>query len=136
MRDLLRNLLDAAAMDPAIQTMDDMAARLIEQGVRLGHPDAGQEDRNHYDWFMPANPQAAVDAYLDDFEAKMWEALTDPFVHDMAQAVLPLIAAYRAVRPAATCDDGHVLNGLDCWCRPYPDTEDPTVIIHRTAGRA
>ncbi len=55
---------------------------------------------NHYEWFMPEDPTAAVDDYLDEFEAKMREALTDPFVHDMAQSVLPLIAAYRAARPA------------------------------------
>lgn len=66
-----------------------------------GHPDAGNVSRNHFDWFMPLNPTAEVDAYLDDFEAKMRESLTDPFVHDMAQSVLPLIAAYRAARALA-----------------------------------
>jgi hypothetical protein len=60
-----------------------------------GLDDAGNIERNHYDWFMPSDPALSVDGYLDDFEAKMRLALTDPFVHDMAQAVLPLIAAYR-----------------------------------------
>lgn len=69
-----------------------------EAEARTVHPDANDESSNHYDWFMPANPTATVDGYLDDFEAKMREALTDPFVHDMAQAVLPLIAAYREAR--------------------------------------
>lgn len=64
------------------------------------HSDAGNLARNHYDWFMPDNPTAFVDDYLDDFEAKMREALTDPFAHDMAQSVLPLIAAYRELRGA------------------------------------
>ena len=26
----------------------------------------------------------------------------------------------------------HVCDGLKCWCRPYRDTEDPEVIIHRS----
>lgn len=74
------------------------------------HPDAGDLDRNHYDWFMPDDPAAAVDDYLDDFEAKMREALADPFVHDMAHSVLPLIEAYRRLRPV------------------HPSTEPPTYV--------
>lgn len=50
---------------------------------------------NHYEWFMP-DPLKWGEEYLDDFEAKMREALTDPYVHDMAQSVLPLIALARA----------------------------------------
>ena len=62
-------------------------------------------DPNHYDWFMPAHPISAVDAYLDDFETKMRESLTDFWVHDMAQSVLPLIAAYRQARAALASPD-------------------------------
>lgn len=82
------------------------------------HPDAGVLERNHYAWFMPADPEAAVNGYLDDFEAKMKEALTDPFVHDMAQSVLPLIAAYRV-----TLDP-----------RPAPDTALREAAVHALAG--
>jgi hypothetical protein len=68
------------------------------------HPDASNKDRNHYDWFMPSNPTAEVDAYIDEFEAKCIEGLTDPFMHDMSQVVLPLIAAYRKCRDATPAD--------------------------------
>lgn len=85
--------LDSLAMDWAL-------AMLHSAPQDAHHPDAGNPERNHYDWFMPENPTAAVNDYLDSFEAKMTEALTDPFVHDMAQSVLPLIAAYRAGRAA------------------------------------
>lgn len=78
---------------------EDVEARLQAIEARV-HPDANNPERNHYAWFMPENPTAAVDEYLDDFEAKMREALTDPFVHDMAHSVLPLIAAYREARAA------------------------------------
>ena len=30
----------------------------------------------------------------------------------------------------------HILDGLTCWCRPYPDREDPEVIIHRMEVKA
>jgi hypothetical protein len=60
------------------------------------HPDAGDLSRNHYDWFMP-NPPTDAD-FLADTKAKMTEALTDPFVHDMAQVVLRLLAEIEALR--------------------------------------
>ncbi len=82
------------------------------------HPDAGLQDRNHFDWFMPTDPTKNVDDYLDDFEAKMLEALTDPFVHDMAQSVLPLIAAYRETR---TADPAMPRWG---WAVPKPEVLD------------
>lgn len=96
------------------------------------HPDANVPSRNHYDWFIPENPAAGVDAYLDDFETKMTEGLTDPFVHDMAQAVLPLIAVYRGLRAAhaqATPPARHHLDRIPllsdlgdtlCYLRRHP----------------
>jgi hypothetical protein len=66
--------------------------------TRGAHPDTGWQNRNHYDWFMP-DPAALIDdQWLDATEAKMTEALTDPFVHDMAQVVLPLLAEVRRLR--------------------------------------
>jgi hypothetical protein len=78
-----------------------LADVIYEEVARLAPAQARPtvtHEPNHYDWFMPANPTATVDEYLDDFEAKLREALTDPYVHDMAQSVLPLIAAYREAR--------------------------------------
>jgi len=82
--------------------LPEAAAILGERGVFLpdgldGHPDAGVQDRNHYDWFMPPRswPPASDARWLDEFEAKLRSALTDPFVHDMAHSVLPLIAEVR-----------------------------------------
>jgi hypothetical protein len=87
---------------PVVDWMDPLSGgrvwvhrRANDLPLERPHPDAGDPAANHYDWFMPADPGAAVDGYLDDFEAKMRQALMDPFVHDMAQSVLPLIAAYR-----------------------------------------
>jgi hypothetical protein len=88
---------DAARVAPSDGLRDeigDIAAKW--HGRYQGLRRALADEPNHYEWFMPDDPTAAVGEYLDDFEAKMTDALTDPFVHDMAQSVLPLIAAYRA----------------------------------------
>lgn len=28
----------------------------------------------------------------------------------------------------------HITDGADCWCDPYSDTQEPSVIIHRKEG--
>lgn len=52
---------------------------------------------NHYTWFMPTAflRDDNIDEWLDALEEGMRRALTDPFVHDTAQSILPLIAAYH-----------------------------------------
>lgn len=40
-------------------------------------------------------------------------------------------AADSPARDPLRADPDHILVGLTCWCRPYPDHEDPEVIIHR-----
>jgi hypothetical protein len=114
--DRLMKRLDSVLRFHVVDGLRDELEALVakvEAEARAVHPDAGNLDRNHYDWFMPDNPTESVDANLDAFEAKMREALTDPFVHDMAHSVLPLIEAYRLTRSEA---------------RTQPSAEKPAVL--------
>jgi hypothetical protein len=40
------------------------------------------------------------------------------------------------LRPREARAVEHLATGLDCWCQPYVDPAEPTVIIHRKAARA
>lgn len=43
----------------------------------------------------------------------------------------------RTVACQCACHRGeHITDGRDCWCDPYPDSEEPSVRIHRKAGEA
>ena len=68
----------------------------------VAHPDAGDETRNHYDWFFPKDAPAGLpEPWLADTEAKMLEAVDDPFVDDAARVMLALIAEVRRLRAPA-----------------------------------
>ena len=41
-------------------------------------------------------------------------------------------AGVTVAQPALSSEPDHIFHGLDCWCGPYPDREDPEVIIHRS----
>jgi len=63
-----------------------------------GMEDAGNPDRNHYEWFFTTGEptDAAFGAWLDDTEAKMRQGLGDYFVNDTCRIVLALIQRLRA----------------------------------------
>ena len=71
----------------------------------------------------------------DRLAARIWAAAqTLNAVADteaLSGAINDLLAVANDLR-AMDQPTAHIFHGLDCWCGPYLDREDPEVIIHRS----
>jgi len=82
---------------------EDRTEEIAAEYAALPHPDANVVERNHYAWFFPPDwPKELPESFLADTEAKMLEAIDDPFVDDAARIMLVFIAELRRLRAIET----------------------------------
>lgn len=117
---------EGASQIVARDVLPDDAAYLIAGYDSLATLDAEREPRP-----VPAGPLGDAHEWVcANCDARLTgdDRPVAPAVDDRER-----LAALLHVVPVAS---EHSPDGLTCWCGPYPDTEEPNVIIHRAEERA
>lgn len=62
-----------------------------------------------------------------------WEPVKHRVGQPAPDPACPSHSRFR--RRIAAAEKEHVVDGTECWCRPYRDPEEPSVIVHNSVDR-